>query len=74
MVVEKWSTEGQRGDILDDLLVLLHAAWRAGAASENRECERIIKTRCDSRGVVCIGECTHAEDMKAIRDRRKEHI
>lgn len=73
-VVEKWSQEGQRGDILDDLLVLLHAAWRAGASAENRECERIIKTRCDSRGVVCIGECTHPDDMKAIRDRRKEHI
>lgn len=73
-VVEKWAREGERGDILDDLLVLLHAAWRAGASSENRECERLIKQRCDARGIICLAECTHPEDIKAIKERRKEHI
>lgn len=74
MVMEKWSPEGQRGDILDDILVLLHAAWRAGASTENRECERILQKRCDERGVICLGNCTHAEDIKAIKGRRKDQI
>lgn len=74
MVMEKWSSEGQRGDILDDLLVLLHAAWRAGAATENKECERLIQKRCEDRGMGCLGECTHSEDVKAIKDRRRNHI
>lgn len=73
-VVEKWSPEGQRGDILDDLLVLLHASWRAGASAENRECERLLKQHCDDRGIICLANCTHPQDIRAIKERRKEHI
>jgi len=73
-VVEKWSQVGQRGDIMDDILVLLHAAWRAGASSENRECERLIRERCNERGIICLANCTHQDDIKAIKDRRKDHI
>lgn len=74
MVMEKWSQEGQRGDILDDLLVLLHAAWRAGAATENKECERLIQKRCDDHGIGCVENCTHTEDVKAIKERRRSSI
>lgn len=74
MVVEKWAPEGQRGDILDDMLVLLHAAWRAGACSENRECERLVKQRCNERGIICLAHCTHQDDIKAIKERRQEYI
>lgn len=73
-IMEKWSPEGQRGEFLDDLLVLLHAAWRAGGATENRECERLIQKRCDERGVICLAECTHPDDIKAIKQRRKDHF
>lgn len=71
-IIEKWSFEGQRGEFLDDLLVLLHAAWRAGAVTENRECERLLQKRCDDRGVICLAHCTHPEDMKAVKERRRD--
>lgn len=73
-MIEKWSSEGQRGDIMDDLLVLLHAAWRAGSAAENKECERILQKRCDERGIICLANCTHPDDIKAVRERRRGHI
>lgn len=68
-VVEKWSEEGRRGEFLDDLLVLLHASWRAGRYSENVECARLLKKRCEERGIICLAHCTHSEDVKAIEKR-----
>lgn len=67
---EKWAPEGKRGEFLDDLLVLLHAAWRAGRYTENVECSRLLKKRCDDRGVICLAHCTHSEDVKAIEKRQ----
>lgn len=71
-VMEKWSPEEGRGNLLDDLLVLLHAAWRAGAASENTECARLLEKRCGERGIACLAHCTHPEDAAAVRRRAKE--
>lgn len=69
-VMEKWASEGNRGAFLDDLLVLLHASWRAGSAGENEEIARLLRKRCDDRGMICMAHCTHSDDIKAIRDRR----
>ena len=71
-VVEKWSPPESRGDILDDLLVLLHAAWRTGAAAENAEAARLLERRCQERGVICLAQCTHREDADAVRARMRE--
>lgn len=71
-LVEKWSTEGKRGEFLDDVLVLLHAAWRAGSAAENAECARLLERRCGERGLGCLEHCTHPEDAGAVRRRMKE--
>jgi|FLYK01.1.fsa_nt_gi hypothetical protein len=68
-VMEKWAGEGRRGEFLEDLLVLLHAAWRAGAAIENAECAKLLEARCRSLGPACTGECTHLGDAQAIRER-----
>lgn len=68
-VMEKWAPEERRGDLLDDLLVLLHASWRAGRYSENGECARLLKKRCDERGAICLAHCTHPEDVKAVESR-----
>ena len=68
-VMEKWAPEDRRGDLLDDLLVLLHAAWRGGRYTENGECARLLKKRCDERGTICLAHCTHPDDVKAIEER-----
>lgn len=69
VVTEKWAPEERRGELLDDILVLLHAAWRAGRYTENSECSRLLKKRCDERGAICLAHCTHSEDVKAIEKR-----
>jgi hypothetical protein len=69
MVIEKWVPEKGRGEFLDDLLVLLHASWRAGRYQENVECARLLKKRCDERGAICLINCTHSEDVQAIEKR-----
>lgn len=71
-LVERWAPPERRGDILDDLLVLLHAAWRAGAAAENSEIARMLEKRCLDRGVSCLAHCTHPEDAAAVRSRLRE--
>lgn len=68
-IMEKWAAEERRGELLDDLLVLLHASWRAGRYSENGECARLLKKRCDERGAMCLEHCTHPEDVKAVESR-----
>lgn len=73
-VMERWSPPERRGDLLDDILVLLHAAWRSGAASENSEVVRLIEKRCEDRGVGCLAHCTHPEDVNAIRDRVRNSL
>lgn len=72
-VMEKWAPEGLRGDFLDDLLVLLHASWRAGMSTENSECVRLIEKVCNDRGISCLEHCTHREDAQALRRRMKDH-
>ena len=69
-LMEKWALEEKRGEFLDDLLVLLHASWRAGVAAENLECASMLQKRCNERGVICLAHCTHPEDVKAIEGRR----
>lgn len=69
---EKWVPEGSRGEFLDDLLVLIHAAWRAGRFTEIGECARLLKRRCDERGAICLAHCTHSDDVKAIQKRMWE--
>lgn len=71
-VMERWAPPERRGDLLDDLLVLLHAAWRAGAAVENGEAARLLERICRERGVGCLAHCTHPEDIDAIRSRMLE--
>ncbi len=71
-IMEKWATERQRGEFLDDLLVLLHASWRAGMATENSEVARLIEKRCNDRGMGCLAHCTHPEDIQAVRRRMRE--
>lgn len=72
-LLEKYSLEKGRGEFLDDLLVLLHAAWRAGASTENADCARLLEKRCSERGIICLAHCTHSEDAAAIRKRMREH-
>lgn len=71
-VMEKWAPEDQRGEFLDDLLVLLHACWRSGMAAMNTEAARLLQKRCDERGIGCLAHCTHLEDAKAIKHLMKE--
>lgn len=71
-LMEKWASESKRGEFLDDVLVLLHAAWRAGMFTENSECARLIEKRCHERGMICLAKCTHSEDVEAIKRRIKE--
>jgi|SRR5579871_1790434 hypothetical protein len=71
-VMEKWSPEKNRGDFLDDLLVLLHASWRAGMVTENAEVVRLLEKRCSDRGIICLAHCTHQEDAQAVRRRLRE--
>lgn len=71
-VMERWAPPERRGDLLDDILVLLHAAWRAGAGAENSEIARMLERRCQERGVVCLAHCTHPEDAAAVRNRLAE--
>jgi hypothetical protein len=71
-LVERWAPEDGRGDFLDDLLVFLHAVWRAGEASENAECIRLLEKRCRDKGIGCLAHCTHPEDSAAIRERLRE--
>lgn len=71
-IIEKWSEEGRRGEFMDDILVLLYAAWRAGTATENAECARTIEKLCNDRGVSCLAHCTHREDSQALRKRMKD--
>ena len=73
-LMERWAPVESRGDLLDDLLVLLHAAWRAGAGTENAECARLLEKRCRDRGVICLAECTHPDDAAAIRERMRPLI
>jgi hypothetical protein len=73
-LMEKWSPEGQRGEFLDDLLVLLHAAWRAGTSTENSECARLLEKKCNERGIICLAHCTHSDDAQAIRRRIREQF
>lgn len=73
-VLERWAPPEQRGDLLDDLLVLLHAAWRTGASTENAEVARLIDRICQDRGAICLSRCTHPEDAQAIRNRGKEPL
>lgn len=68
-VMEKWTVEGRRGEFMDDILVLLHAAWRAGMATENSECVRALEKLCNDRGVGCLAHCTHPEDARALKGR-----
>jgi hypothetical protein len=70
-IMEKYVAEGRRGEFMDDLLVLLHASWRAGMASENSDCARLLRQRCDNRGMNCMPHCTHLEDVEAIRARMR---
>ena len=70
-VMERWAPPERRGDLLDDLLVLLHAAWRAGASTENGEAARLVEQRCSERGGTCLNSCTHPEDAEAIRQRMR---
>jgi len=70
-VMERWAPPERRGDLLDDVLVLLHAAWRAGSVTENGEIARMIEKHCQESG--CIGHCTHSEDVAAIRNRAVEN-
>lgn len=73
-ITEKWASEGRRGEFLDDLLAFLYSAWRTGALSENSECAKLIEKRCKERGGMCLADCTHAADEKAIRDRVRGQI
>lgn len=73
MVIEKWAPEEQRGEFLDDLLVLLHASWRAGMSTENSECVRLIEKLCNDRGISCLTNCTHREEAQALKRRMKDH-
>lgn len=72
-LIDKYAPEGQRGEFLDDLLVLLHASWRAGMTTENSECARMIEKLCSDRGIGCLAHCTHREDSQALRKRMKDH-
>lgn len=71
-VIERWAPEGSRGQFLDDLLVLLHASWRAGMVTENSECARLIEKRCSDRGIGCLAHCTHQDDVRAVKKRLRE--
>ncbi len=72
-LIEKWVAEGNRGEFLDDLLVLLHASWRAGMAADNSECARLLEKRCQDKGVICLAHCTHPEDIKAVKGLLRDH-
>jgi hypothetical protein len=71
-LLERWVPEGSRGEFLDDLLVLLHASWRAGMAAENSECARLIEKRCSERGIGCLAHCTHQDDVRAVKKRLRD--
>lgn len=71
-LMERWAPPERRGDLLDDVLVLLHAAWTAGAAAENEEAARLLERRCRERGIACLAHCTHHEDAEAMRNRLKD--
>jgi hypothetical protein len=73
-VMERWAPPERRGDLLDDLLVLLQASWRAGAAGENAEAARLLDQRCLERGGHCLASCTHPEDAEAIRRRMRSEL
>lgn len=66
-LLEKWVPEGARGEFLDDILVLLHASWRAGMAADNADCVRLLQKRCDEKGAICLAHCSHPEDIKALK-------
>jgi hypothetical protein len=68
-LLEKWVPEKGRGEFLDDILVLLHASWRAGRYAENTECARLLKRRCEEKGAICLAHCTHPEDVRAVEKR-----
>lgn len=69
--VERWAPPERRGDILDDLLVLLHAAWSAGGTSGAEEAARFLEGLCKDGNGRCARGCTHKEDAAALRDRLK---
>jgi hypothetical protein len=70
-ILEKWAPSRKR-ELLDDLLVLLHATWWSGRQRENGECARLLIDRCAANGVICCAHCTHYEDAAAVRSRMKE--
>lgn len=69
-VIGKWGKDHPR-ELLDDLLVFVHASWNAGRIHENGECAKLMIDRCAERGVACCANCTHYEDAAAIRGRMK---
>lgn len=56
-LVERWAIVERRGDLLDDLLVLMHAAWSAGIGSAHAEAIRFL----EQHGMT--------EASKALKDR-----
>lgn len=56
-VMERWAAVDRRGDLLDDILVLMHAAFTAGAGSAYSDCVRILEQK------------GRTEEAQAIKDR-----
>lgn len=55
--MERWAPLERRGDLLDDILVLMHAAWSAGAGTAYADCVRLL----EEKGRI--------EEVQAIKNR-----
>lgn len=56
-LMERWAPVERRGDLLDDVLVLMHAAWTAGAGAAYTDCMRFLEQH------------GRMDEVRAIRDR-----